>query len=324
MSRLQPFRYPRARFHTSPRSQPLVPSQASGRSTFARGSGINSLPLSRKDLLNARRCAPRFNCSTRVSRVLAGVPPDSFRFVLSVPCALSPPRPHRAAAIRPDDKLIASALFGPRPTVDSSAWPPLHSTPRPLKMKQAPAAFVPLAANCRDNRRRHSGAPKNSNGREASPGHEPRLSREPGQLSLARNCPASLMVAHRKVCLRLRRQAAVLLPVHTLIPWWPSATTFALPPKTQNSSALALTRLASIESSRPGNKAIGYAAGWHERPARLTVLVIAGAARTARLWPRLANRQLRQHTLCVRSAHWQVWLTLAALLYPDRPNHPHS
>jgi hypothetical protein len=42
------------------------------------------------------------------------------------------------------------------------------------------------------------------------------------------------MVAHRKVCLRLRRQAAVLLPVHTLIPSWPSARTFALPPKTQS------------------------------------------------------------------------------------------
>jgi hypothetical protein len=51
----------------------------------------------------------------------------------------------------------ASALFRLRPSgrpdsgIDSPALPPLHSTPRPLKMKQASAAFVPLATNCRDN-----------------------------------------------------------------------------------------------------------------------------------------------------------------------------
>jgi hypothetical protein len=150
-SRSQPSRYPRARFHASPRAQPLVPSHAWGNSTLARGSGINNLPLSRKVLLNARRCAPRFNCSTRVSRVFSGVPPDSFRFVLSLPCALSPPRPHSAAAIRPDYMLIASALFGLRPMTDSPALHPLHATPRPLQMKQAPAAFVPPAANWQDS-----------------------------------------------------------------------------------------------------------------------------------------------------------------------------
>ena len=139
------------------------------------------------------------------------------------------------------------------------------------------------------------------------PGQDHRNSREPGQLSLARNWSASLMVAHRKVCLRLRRQAAVLLPVHTLIPWWPSARTSALPPKTQKLWLRAIATAPSIESSRPGTGQFPWwpsariAGGWHERPARLTVLVIAGAARTARLWPRLANRQRRQHTLCVRS-----------------------
>ena len=45
----------------------------------------------------------------------------------------------------------ASALFRPRPMTDSPALPPLHSTPRPLQMKQAPATFVPSAANWRDS-----------------------------------------------------------------------------------------------------------------------------------------------------------------------------
>ena len=86
----------------------------------------------------------------------------------------------------------------------------------------------------------------------------------------------------------------------------------ALPPKTQSDWLRALASAPGNESSRPGDKAIGYAAGWHERPARLTVLV------PARLWPRLANRQLRQHTLCVRS------LVPRSLLYSDRADTPHS
>ena len=68
---------------------------------------------------------------------------------------------------------------------------------------------------------------------------------------------------------------------------------------------------AGTSSSRPGDKAIGYAVGWHERPARLTVLV------PARLWPRLAYRQFRQHTLCVRSApaslHYFILIALTLL-----------
>ena len=74
----------------------------------------------------------------------------------------------------------------------------------------------------------------------------------------------------------------------------------ALPSKTQNDW---LSARAAAPEHRPADPAqvasaartIGFAVGWHERPARLTVLV------PARLWPRLANRQLRQHTLCVRS-----------------------
>jgi len=74
----------------------------------------------------------------------------------------------------------------------------------------------------------------------------------------------------------------------------------ALPSETQNDW---LSARAAAPEHRPADPAqvasaartIGFAVGWHERPARLTVLV------PARLWPRLANRQLRQHTLCVRS-----------------------
>ena len=66
------------------------------------------------------------------------------------------------------------ALFGLRPMIDSSALPPLHSTSRPLKMKQAPAAFVPLAANCRDNQEQlgRTQMKQDTKGREASPGQE--------------------------------------------------------------------------------------------------------------------------------------------------------
>ena len=42
------------------------------------------------------------------------------------------------------------------------------------------------------------------------------------------------LTAGLQVCLRLRRQAAIRRPVHTLIPWWPSARTSALSSKTQN------------------------------------------------------------------------------------------
>ena len=70
----------------------------------------------------------------------------------------------------------------------------------------------------------------------------------------------------------------------------------ALPPKTQKFWLRAGATAPGIESSRPGSRPSATRWGWHERPARLTVLV------PARLWPRLANRQLRQHTLCVRSA----------------------
>lgn len=106
-------------------------------------------------------------------------------------------RPHRAEAVRPDCKLTASALFGPRPMTDSPALPPLHSTPRPLQVKQAPAAFVPTAANWRDSQEQlgRSRRPRHQWPRGfARPGRS--SSREPGQLSLARNRPASLIKPH--------------------------------------------------------------------------------------------------------------------------------
>ena len=66
-------------------------------------------------------------------RKVSGVPPDmSYQTIRR-----HAPKPSLTAPTRPPP----SALFGLRPTADSSAWPPLLSTPRPLKMKQAPAAL---------------------------------------------------------------------------------------------------------------------------------------------------------------------------------------
>ena len=78
----------------------------------------------------------------------------------------------------------------------------------------------------------------------------------------------------------------------------------------QFSARAGATREHQVQQTR--HQVIGYAAGWHERPARLTVLL------RPRLWPRLANRQFRQHTLCVRSFVPQ------SLLYSDRADTPHS
>jgi hypothetical protein len=54
----------------------------------------------------------------------------------------------------------ASALFRPRPMTDLPALRPLHSTPRPLQMKQAPAAFVPPAANWQDSQKQLGRSPR--------------------------------------------------------------------------------------------------------------------------------------------------------------------
>jgi hypothetical protein len=83
------------------------------------------------------------------------------------------------------------------------------------------------------------------------PRQDHRNSREPDQLSLARNWSDSLTKPHwsetsSSGCTRNCPSRPCTL-----------ASQFsrsALSPKTQNSSALALARLASIESSRPGSK----------------------------------------------------------------------
>ena len=81
-------------------------------------------------------------------------------------------------------------------------------------------------------------------------------------------------------------------------------------------SAQTSARAGATRVPRPADPAYRSSAvrlGWHERPARLTVLV------PARLWPHLAFPDHRQHTLCVRSAR-------ASLHYfiPNRTDTPHS
>jgi hypothetical protein len=111
------------------------------RTPGARGSGIKKSAAIAESLVDVS--------SLRSSR---GRTCTALRFAFLVfPSFSLFPWPHRADAIRPDHKLIASALFALRPMTDLPALRPLHSTPRPLKMKQAPAAFVPPAANWQDS-----------------------------------------------------------------------------------------------------------------------------------------------------------------------------
>ena len=97
----------------------------------------------------------------------------------------------------------------------------------------------------------------------------------------------------------------------------PRVAVLALRSAAEDSEVLASRSRDCAGTSSPADPAqvasaartIGFAVGWHERPARLTVLV------PARLWPRLANRQIRQHTLCVRS------LVPRSLLYSEPRRH---
>jgi hypothetical protein len=68
---------------------------------------------------------------------------------------------------------------------DLPALRPLHSTPRPLQMKQAPAAFVPPAANWQDSQEQ-LGRSQNS-GRCGT--HWPRGFARPGQQHYGRDAP---------------------------------------------------------------------------------------------------------------------------------------
>ena len=141
------------------------------------------------------------------------------------------------------------------------------------------------------------------------PGQDHRNSREPDQLSLARNWSDSLTKPHWSETSSSGCDPAVE----------PAPSPFGFARSDLRSAAEDSEVLASrsrdcaghrVQQTRQqGHRLRG---GWRERPARLTVLL------RPRLWPRLANRQSRQHTLCVRS------LVPRSLLYPVHPNHPHS
>jgi len=200
------------------------------------------------------------------------------------------------------------------------------STPRPLKMKQAPAAFVPPAANWQDSQKqlgRSQRLQKAARLRPAKaaalwarcsacrPGQDLSHSRETDQLCIATlaNRSASLTKPHWSETSASGCDPAVE----------PAPSPFGVARSDLRSAAEDSESLASRYRDCAGHrvqqtrhKAIGFAVGWHERPARLTVLL------RPRLWPRLANRQIRQHTLCVRSFVPQ------SLLYSDRADTPHS
>ena len=89
----------------------------------------------------------------------------------------------RAWAVLAPITARTSALFRLRPMTDLPALPPLHSTPRPLKMKQAPLHSFrrPQTGKTVKN---SSGAPKATKGRYAPHiGQAPKYGREasPGQ-----------------------------------------------------------------------------------------------------------------------------------------------
>ena len=114
------------------------------------------------------------------------------------------------------------ALFGRRPSgrpdsgIDSSALPPLHATPRPLKMKQAPAAF--RSAGCklpRQSRTARSHPQKeDTKGRETSSGPVRFYGRDAPHV--AQDKTANLAVRPTSF-VSLRSQT---VRTHS---WWPSA-----------------------------------------------------------------------------------------------------
>ena len=126
-SRSQPSRYPRTRSDASPRSFPLVPIHPPGLAMLWRAGQASMSAAVAESLVDVSslRSSGKFG---------AAHSHWSYRSHKSHP---SLREPRRFACGRH----IATALFGVRPTADSSAWPPLHFNPRPLQMKQAPAAL---------------------------------------------------------------------------------------------------------------------------------------------------------------------------------------
>ena len=200
-------------------------------------------------------------------------------------------------------------------------------------------SLVPTSANWRDCRRRHSCAPnkKESRGRDA-PHIGPVGAGTPANMA-ARLRPARTQQYGARLRLSPRTSALTVstarfapasqnTPTSLTKPSWSETSPPGCGrccrsrPCTHRVAALALRSavedsdsLACAIATAPGTspadpaKGIGCAAGCHERPARLTVLV------PARLWPRLAPRCYTQHILCVRS------LVPRSLLYSEPRRH---
>ena len=166
----------------------------------------------------------------------------------------------------------------------SPALQPLHSTPlRWTQENTLSLRCVTLAANWRDSQKQ-LGRSRKGNGREASPGQDTSVSREHDRQD---QTPVELTdESHWQVSRTLRRHASVLQPDRARAPSRPSAWTSALSSKSPRKPALALARLAFLEPADPADRSSAVRLGWHERPARLTVLV------PARLWPRLASQTI--------------------------------
>ena len=90
--------------------------------------------------------------------------------------------------------LTASALFRSRPMTDSRALHPLHSTNATRFASYAIALVSFRRPQTGETVRNNSGAPKHTNGREASPGHDTSNSREHGAFAPAsQDTPTSLI-----------------------------------------------------------------------------------------------------------------------------------
>ncbi len=247
----------------------------------------------------------------------------------SEPCADAPLVAHRlrfvpSDAVRPDCKLTASALFGPRPMTDSPALHPLHSAVanRFAGYADAIAAFRrPQTGETVTNIQAHPQTPEAAMLRisASTPQYGARLRLSPKTSAIAprgfARCKTPALTVSTASFRSLRRLRSRIWPTSLTKPNWsdtsPSGCVPCVRPRpcTHRVAALALRSaveesesLAGAGATAPGHepadpaKGIGFAAGCHERPARLTVLL------RPRLWPRLAPRCYTQHILCVRSA----------------------
>ena len=158
----------------------------------AHESGIESQPLSRAEGWTSRRFAPR-----------PGEPSLPSRFAFSdFPGLTEPPLAlgsGQAQATNPLPARQAAARFDPRPRLTHQlGHRRLHfASVSPTSLPRRSGLRPPTGETAREVRAH----PKTS-GRETSSDQEGRINREPDQLSLhcvARNCPASLRVAHRKM-----------------------------------------------------------------------------------------------------------------------------